>query len=81
MREITNNYNYFDAFLKESYKIIHEEDQTSEIPDIIRETEGHQSDLEEKETRDMAEQMEDFLRGPMSKEDFDKEFYVVDDVN
>ncbi|KKN00866.1 hypothetical protein LCGC14_1133640 [marine sediment metagenome] len=51
---VTRNKDYYTEFIKETQKIIREQDQTKEVSDVVREIESHRSDLEEKENRIMA---------------------------
>lgn len=48
---VTKNKDYYSEFIKETRKIIREQDQTTVVSDIVREIESHRSDLEEKEMR------------------------------
>ncbi len=48
---VTRNKDYYTEFIKETQKIIREQDQTKEVPDVVREIESHRSGLEEKEMR------------------------------
>ncbi len=51
----SNNYDYYQSFLKETNEIVLEQDQSTKVGEIVRETESHQSDLIEKELRVMTE--------------------------
>jgi len=42
---------YFDEFIRETRKIIREQDQATVASDVVREIESHMSDVEEKEMR------------------------------
>ncbi len=46
-----NTLKYYTEFIKETRKIIREQDQTTEVSDVVREIESHRSGLEEKEMR------------------------------
>ncbi len=50
-----SNYEYYRGFLKETHRIIREQDQSTRVGEIVRETESHVSDLEEKEKRAMTQ--------------------------
>lgn len=45
------NKDYYGEFIKETRKIIREQDQTKVVSDVVREIESHRSGLEEKEMR------------------------------
>lgn len=46
-----NHKDYYAEFVNETRKIIREQDQATEVSDLVREIESHRSDLEEKEMR------------------------------
>ncbi|KKM91753.1 hypothetical protein LCGC14_1225480 [marine sediment metagenome] len=48
---VTRNKDYYTEFIKETQKIVREQDQTTEVSDLVREIESHRSGLEEKEMR------------------------------
>lgn len=47
------NRGYYSEFIKETRRIIREQDQSAGASDIVREIESHRAGLEEKEERDM----------------------------
>jgi len=48
---VTRNKDYYTEFIRETRKIIREQDQTTVVSDVVREIESHRSGLEEKEMR------------------------------
>ena len=48
---VTKNREYYSEFIRETQKIIREQDQTNVVSDVVREIESHRSGLEEKEMR------------------------------
>jgi hypothetical protein len=48
---VTKSKDYYAEYIKETRKIIREQDQTNEVSDVVREIESHRSGIEEKEMR------------------------------
>ena len=78
---VIRNKDYYSEFIKETQKIVRDQDQTTEVSDLVREIESHRSGLEELEEKEMrTNSLGDMVHNALTEAMEDVPIHELEDI-